>query len=339
MKIGIVGDIHWSKYSSILRSRGNKYSKRLENCIESINWAEEVTKNCDMVIYLGDFFDSESLKSEEITALSEIKWNNLQHEFLVGNHELGLNNLIFSSAHIFKMNNMEVISEPYMCVDDDEETELCFLPYMLDNTGKLEDYFDYFENHFYFDKRIIFSHNDIAGIQLGKFVSKAGFSIENIEKYCDLFINGHLHNGSKISNKIYNVGNLTGQNFSEDASIYKHNIFILDTHTLEIETIENPFAFKFFKFEDYTELNNYIFPINSVVTAKVNLSEIDKAKELLENNNIVAHRFILNNEIKNIDIDTNISLSVNHLEKFQEFILDKLGNDKLVVEEVTNIVV
>ena len=109
MKIGIVGDIHWSKYSSILRSRGKKYSKRLENCIESINWAEDTTRDCDMVVYLGDFFDNESLKSEEITALSEIKWNKLPHKFLVGNHELGLNDLSFSSAHIFDLHDKEVI--------------------------------------------------------------------------------------------------------------------------------------------------------------------------------------------------------------------------------------
>ena len=40
MKIGIVGDIHWSRYSSILRQRGDKYSVRLENCIKSINFLQ-----------------------------------------------------------------------------------------------------------------------------------------------------------------------------------------------------------------------------------------------------------------------------------------------------------
>ena len=41
MKIGVVGDVHWCAYSSILRSRGNKYSIRIENLIKSVNWAEE----------------------------------------------------------------------------------------------------------------------------------------------------------------------------------------------------------------------------------------------------------------------------------------------------------
>ena len=328
MKIGIVGDIHWSKYSSILRSRGKKYSKRLENCIDSINWAEELLGDrCDIVVYLGDFFDHESLKSEEITALSEIEWNKVPHHFLVGNHELGLNDLSFSSAHIFNLKDPQVIDHPTTWIYSN--VEVCYLPYILNNTGKLDDYFDAKT-----EKRIIFSHNDIAGIQLGKFTSTAGFSIENIEANCDLFINGHLHNGSKVSDKIYNVGNLTGQNFSEDANIYKHNIFILDTDTLEIEQIENPYAIKFYKFNSLEDLINYKFNSNSIVTAKLYNKSIKKAKEFVNNNsNIIAHRFIISqDETKNISENSDISLAVNHLEKFQEFVLDKLGNDKIVID-------
>lgn len=329
MKIGIVGDIHWSKYSSILRHRGNKYSKRLENCINSINWAEDTTRDCDMVVYLGDFFDNESLKSEEITALSEIKWNKLPHKFLVGNHELGLNDLSFSSAHIFE----QVIDHPMSWIYND--VEICYLPYMLNNTGKLDDYFDAKTT-----KRVVFSHNDIAGIQLGKFISTEGFSIENIENNCDLFINGHLHNGSKVSDKIYNVGNLTGQNFSEDAEVYKHNIFILDTNTLSIEEIENPFSLKFYKFNSFETLLNYDFPINSIVIAKLLNEEINRANEFVVNNeNIIAHRFIVTpNLMNNISSIEHTSLAVNHLDKFQEFIVDELGTDKLVIAELEEVI-
>lgn len=333
MKIGIVGDIHWSKYSSILRSRGNKYSKRLENCIDSINWAEDTTRDCDMVVYLGDFFDHESLKSEEITALSEIKWNKLPHKFLVGNHELGLNDLSFSSAHIFDLHDKEVIDHTASIVYG-SDCQVCFLPYMLNIKESIEEYFgDYLA-----EKRIIFSHNDIAGVQMGKFVSTSGFDINDIEANCDLFINGHLHNGSKVSDKIYNIGNLTGQNFSEDANIYKHNIFILDTSTLEIEQIENPYALKFYKFNSLEDLMNYQLKSNSIITAKLYNGVVDKAKDYVKDNeNIIAHRFIiLQEESRNVSTN-NVSLTINHLEKFQEFVLDKLGNDITVVEELSQI--
>lgn len=331
MKIGVIGDVHWSKYSSIIRSRGNIYSTRLENCIQSVNWAEQETSDCDLVVYLGDFFDKSDLKSEELTALTEIKWNLNRHIFIIGNHELGLNNLMFSSAHIFNIADIQVVNDLITMADN---VELCFLSYKLDNTGKIEDYIPK-SNH----KRIIFSHNDIAGIQLGKFISKTGFDINDIECNCDLFINGHLHNGSKISDKIYNIGNLTGQNFSEDAFKYQHNIFKIDTNTFNIETYENPYAFKFFKFDSLDSLLNFDFPLNSIFTAKLNSEEISVAKEHIKNNgNILTSRFIVDNNVTtDSNIESNISLSVDHLEKFQEFILNKLGNDNLVVEEISNI--
>lgn len=333
MKIGIVGDIHWSKYSSILRSRGKKYSKRLENCIDSINWAEDTTRDCDMVVYLGDFFDHESLKSEEITALSEIKWNKAPHKFLVGNHELGLHDLSYSSAHIFNLKDPQVIDHSMSWIYSD--VEICYLPYMLDMKESIEGYF----GEYIAEKRIIFSHNDIAGVQMGKFVSTSGFDINDIEANCDLFINGHLHNGSKVSDKIYNVGNLTGQNFSEDAEVYKHNIFILDTDTLEIEEIENPFSLKFYKFTSLETLLNYDFPINSIVTAKLFNEELSEAKDFVINNeNIIAHRFIVApNLMYNISSIEHTSLTVNHLDKFHEFIIDELGTDKLVIAELEEV--
>ena len=334
MKIGVVGDIHWSKYSSIVRSRGYEYSTRLENCIESINWAEDTLQGCDKIVYLGDFFDHDDLKAEELTALSKINWNNAPHYFLVGNHELGLNNLSFSSAHIFNLNHKKVIDKPTTEIINDSDCEIFYLPYMLNNTGNIEDYIiNQGSKH-----RIIFSHNDIAGIQLGKFLSKSGFSIDNIESNCDLFINGHLHNGSKISDKIYNIGNLTGQNFSEDAIIYKHCIFVIDTTTCSISQIyENPYALKFYKFESLESLLKYDFPSNSIVTAKLYNGVISKAKEFVENNqNIIAHRFIIIPEKQDTTYN-NISLTVNHLEKFQEFILDKLGNSELVLEELEEV--
>ena len=88
MKILVVGDVHWSQYSSILRKRGEKYSYRLENLIQSVNWAEQLAyeTNCELIVYLGDFFDRAEINSEEISALKEIVWASKPHYFLVGNH-------------------------------------------------------------------------------------------------------------------------------------------------------------------------------------------------------------------------------------------------------------
>ena len=101
MKICIYTDNHYAQYSSILRNRGSKYSVRLENQIESLNWVEELSAQtkCDRVVCLGDFFDKPELNAEELTALKSIKWNkDATHIFLVGNHEMGSNDLEYSST-------------------------------------------------------------------------------------------------------------------------------------------------------------------------------------------------------------------------------------------------
>ena len=328
MKIGIVGDIHFSEYSSILRNVGKKYSTRLENCIESINWAEQTTSCCSKVIYLGDFFDKSYLNAKELTALSDICWNNCDHTFLVGNHEIGINNLLFSSAHVLKNTKKFIVDKPFK--QEIENCELCYLPYILEDNRKssIKEYF----GKQVLDKRIIFSHNDILGIQLGKFISKAGFSIDDIENNCDLFINGHLHNGLNITDKIINVGNLTGQNFSEDAFIYKHRILIIDTDTLDYEIHINPYAINFYKLNSIDDISKVV---RGVVTLKVQEKDIVSVKNKLNNNsNIITSRVIIDYNTDKEKKDSKL-LSIDHLQEFRKFILKEIGDSDLVQEELS----
>lgn len=335
MKIGVVGDIHWSKYSSIVRSNLDKYSTRLQNCIDSINWAEQLTSNCDMVVYLGDFFDKPELNSMEITALNEINWNANNHFFLVGNHELGINDLSLSSSHIFnEISSGETVDKPFNLHYDDECINLGFIPYVLEsNRGSMSDYVEYIDGY----KNIVFSHNDIAGIQMGAIVSPTGFNISDIEENCDLFLNGHLHNGSKVTDKIINVGNLTGQNFSEDAKKYEHVVLILDTDTMVSDVYENPYAFNFYKLDNVSDL--YSLKNNSVVTIKVYENDFDNAKIAINSlSNVIASRVILNSSnSSSTDIGIQEKLDVNHLDKFKEFVLEKLGNSEIIKEELMEI--
>ena len=338
MKIGVIGDIHFSEYSSILRSRGEEYSTRLENCIDSINWAESIMRDndCSLIVYLGDFFDKSSLNAEELTALSDIKWEySIPHRILVGNHEMGINSLLYSSAHVFNSTGFEVIEYNKLEVWDDN-IEICYLPYVLEeNREPLESYFKPFEK----DRKIryMFSHNDIAGIQMGQFISKAGFSIEEIEDNCDLFVNGHLHNGMPITNKILNLGNLTGQNFSEDGFKYSHNVMVIDTDKEDYRIINNPFAINFYKIENKDDLNRVN---NAVVTVKAKPEEAVQLREKLESDlNIIASRLIIDysNRDNVSDVD-NVTLAINHLDEFSKFAQRELSGQvdhDLMMEELS----
>ena len=182
------------------------------------------------------------------------------------------------------------------------------------------------------------------------FVSKDGFSIEEIENNCDLYLNGHLHNGGKVTNKIINVGNLTGQNFSEDAFRYDHSVIVLDTDNLSCAVYENPYAFNFYKL-DFTDENSDIDYINTtsmkmknncVCTIKCNEDDLDYLRKRFDPNcrddviphncNIIEARFIVKSNIKEIDklYDLLINLSI--------FIIDSipqtLGFLKLYVKKI-----
>lgn len=349
MRYFIFADPHWSSYSSIVRSRGENYSTRLENLIKTINWIEleAQRQNCNAVICLGDFFDKSELNSEEITALQEIEWANMRHYMLVGNHEMGRNDLEISSAHLFTLiPNVTVIDVPYM-YNEQNNTSIMFLPYVLENNRKpLKEYFDGMEHC---ENKIIFSHNDIAGIQLGNFVSTSGFSIEEIEENCNLFINGHLHNDTEIGEKIINVGNITGQNFSEDAFAHNHKAIILDTDEKSLVPIINPHAMNFYKVDltncrptiDDKNIQDALSSLKypAVATIKINPDINFIVRDLLTTcENIIECRLITDGG-KGAEPIESISDEINldHIQKFQMYVIENIGKDELTLNELERV--
>jgi DNA repair exonuclease SbcCD nuclease subunit len=330
MKILFYADPHWSTNSSIVQSRGKKYSTRLENLIDSINWVEQqaIIYNCNTIVCLGDFFDKAQLSAEEITALQEISWADLSHVYLTGNHEMGLANLEYSTAHLFNLcPRTTVIEKPISYIIED--VELCFLPYILENNRKpLKEYFDTSNAY----RRIIASHNDISGIELGGFITKDGFSIDEIESNCSLFLNGHLHNGSKVTQKIINVGNITGQNFSENAFIYSHNIVILDTKTMQLTRVENPFAFNFYKLENIDSLQK--IKSNAVLSVKTTTENIPITRNILdENKNVLTYRLMSFNTTRDNNTINQLYFT-DPIDKFKNFVMDSFGEDPYILYEL-----
>ena len=292
-RVAICGDIHWSTYSSILRKRGRKYSQRLEGLIKSINWFEKLAKTnkCDEEIFLGDTFDRPDLSAEEMTALQDIKWNKLPKHFLVGNHESNINTLEYSSTKFFESINADVIQKP-KTINVSDHIDFTFIPYIKTEVALNVSDFIEDKNR----RNIVFAHQDLAGVQYGKFVSQTGFSVDNIKDNCEMFFDGHLHNEGKIDN-IYIVGILTGQNFNEDAFNFKHRVYILtinDDETLSLESFVNPEAFNFYKLkfekeEDLSKLD--LLGDHSVVSAISEEKLIKKVSEKIKSlRNVVESR-------------------------------------------------
>lgn len=340
MKLCIFTDNHWTQSSSIIRKRGEKYSQRLENQIRSLNWAVKTAKEncCDRILCLGDFFDKAVLNSEEMTALNELDlFNSVFYvDFLVGNHETGSNDMTCSSAHVLSLyDKTNIIDTPKSEIIGN--TELCYLPYTTNDKRKtIKEIFGGKRA----DKRIIFSHNDIAGIRYGAFLSVLGYEINDIEENCDLFLNGHLHNGEFVTDKIINLGNLTGQNFSENAFKYSHCLMILDTDTLQLEWYENPFAFNFYKIENVSEIDIDLKQIknNAVLTVKTPAHKLSEIKQLLEDcDQVIEYKIVLDNEVRDVEANRQEDLSIDHLEKFKEFVFDTIGTSDMIKEELEEV--
>ena len=349
MRIAIYGDVHWSQNSSIIRSMGNSYSSRLENLIRSLNWAEECAFNhgCSAVIILGDFFDSNVLNSIEVSALHEIKWAPIGHIFITGNHETNVSSLEYSTSDVFKLcPNAQVINKPEHYLVEGTTAEFCFLPYILERDRQSLD--TYFPPKSPNINRIIFSHNDIKDIQYGPFKSVEGFTIEEIHDNCDLMFNGHIHHCQCITDKIFHTGNLSGQNFTEDAFKFEHTMQILDTETLHYDIYENPYAYNFYKIDctfvtteqefldQFTKVKR-----NAVITLKIKDSMKDYAQAFLEANKeiIVESRLLIEHDLATITDDLNSQLieGVDHLCQFEKYVLTNIGNNEIIQEELLKV--
>lgn len=343
MKILLFGDAHCCKRSSIINKFGTKYPVRLENQIQTFSWIREqaIQNSCDMVIGLGDLFDSSQLSDVEITAAKELPFAELPTYLLVGNHEASSQDLTFSSTKVLEADNHYIVSEPCtLFIDTPEETtEICFLPYVVESERKLiAEYFPRETNC----TRIILSHNDIKGISYGPVTSVTGFEISDIENNCDLYINAHIHNGQQITDKIYNIGNITGQNFSEDAFKYKHSIVILDTKTLQLEFIENPYAYNFYKIQIDAETDLSVLDTlknQAVVSIKCESALVDKTKQKLQElqEQIIESRIIVVKKYEEAVENTELDLSVDHLARFIECCKANIECTSLLDEELSEV--
>ena len=340
MKILLFTDLHMCPRASIINKWGTKYPSRLENCIESVNWLERKAEElgCDYIINLGDFFDRPDLTSETITACNEIKWADIMHYHLVGNHDASNSSLTFNSVNCLADFSHEVITEPAVLplVDCD----ICFLPYVTECDRK--PLAEYFSNLDLNSRRVILSHNDISGVQLGPVMSKTGFSVEEIEANCDLWINGHLHNGQAITPKIINLGNFTGKDFGENALQHSHNIAILDTKDLSLTYVENPHAYNFYKLQIDSESDIYCLnqlKNNAVLSIKCEQSLVEAVKQKISTlSNVVESRLIITkNCAESAEAIEEIDLSVDHLARFIEYCKATIENSTILEEEITEV--
>ena len=238
---------------------------------------------------------------------------------------------------IFKRFEAEVISD-IKVEEINDKVDFYYIPYLTNDLREpLTNYL--VDNN---KKKVIFSHNDLAGIQYGKFKSTSGFDVDEIVNNCTLFINGHLHNNGVINNKIILVGNLTGQNFNEDALLYDHCAYILtinDNGSIELDKRVNPAALNFYKIlinnrQDLDSLD-HLKP-NAVLSITCDSNLISEVTEKLANMDIVVdyRLFVMYNK-NNITVDKQDFKVEDHLQLFIDYVKTKIESSSILNEEIS----
>lgn len=241
MILGIYSDPHVSFTSSILPTySSDKYSARLQMCIDSFRWMYEAVfykNNVELICCCGDLTDKYTLRADEITALSECLGSNYEkipEIHITGNHDM-LNTQFYSTSLLKLFNHVQIFSSPTK-IDD----TLSVIPYMKSDMITHE-MLKRLKNE------IVLSHLDIAGSHLrGDYIMDTGVDPELLRMYFNLVLNGHLHTREAVKPGVWNIGSLTSGSFS-DNNIYVPGVMTYDTITHELNTHDNPHAILFRK--------------------------------------------------------------------------------------------
>ena len=305
-----------------------------------MQWVEDLAEyvKADAVVCLGDFFDKDTLTGEELTALNEVRWASMPHNFVVGNHEISAADLSISSQHVLALGERFVVHDHPLSVQVGSK-QLCFLPYQAEEN--IKSLAEYFPEPL---PRIVFSHNNIKGVQMGHFLSDVGLDLTDVTNNSWLFFNGHIHNAGCLASHVWNVGNLTGQNFSEDAERYEHVVVVIDTETGAVTPYRNPHALNFYKIDCSNEPNipirlAQITQPNAVVSVRVREADRQQVQELLKVHiNVLEYRVTVVPEVAAVaDTRREEFSKVDYLAEFQSFIQETLGATEDVVAELKEI--
>lgn len=330
MKIGIYSDAHFSKNSSILvgKNPGSGYTRRLENLIQSFGWMYRVftERNVDLIINCGDMTSSETISSEENSALAEaLSFGGRVPEIhLLGNHEIKDAGRRFSSvdllggyAHCRIIRDVEKI---------DIGVSLVFLPYTCneDSINAIQ------ERLLEIDRpSVVFSHLGYLGEGLlngNGFIDTNGIDKDTVLLNANVrkIFNGHLHNPLEVGNYIQ-IGSLIGNGFGDSYRFAKPRILVYDTESDVLERIVNPNAILFYKMKaaSMTELRQGLMSLGNgrkCVQAVCPLSLRERVSEY-----IASHRteyqieeFRVKSEMSDNDLIPGDSVIMEHIEKISD---------------------
>lgn len=188
MLIGVYGDVHLTKNMRTLQYLWDvTASKSIHNMYNKFD-----EKSVEMVVCLGDFFDSPRLEAKHMSLvlpiLQDINSRSYPTYILLGNHEAeSEDSNILEMLGVYE--NIHPITIPQILEN------MLFLPYYAD------------PSQFDVKDRIVFTHHDIYGSALAGGKTHAFFGLDpSVFAGAKRVFNGHVHLKSRVNDLIINTG-------------------------------------------------------------------------------------------------------------------------------------
>jgi len=243
-KIGIIGDMHLREtlsYSDYISDgRVNEKKEILDFIVESF-------KDCDHIVFLGDFFNARNNSSEVNRQAVEFleKFGKKDIYMISGNHEKkGDGSTAIDFLREVKEKNWHIFTKPKYL------EQIGFLPYMQNNELEVQTSEEATEQltKGIEEGDILFTHHAISGTTFNglktELLKEVVLPKEKLEEKYKLIVAGHIHDPQQVGNTLITGSVFTNEVGEIEKFIYKINedltIEKLKTPGREIHKIENP---------------------------------------------------------------------------------------------------
>lgn len=319
-KIVISADIHFCKRESLVEDR-------YPYLVRSIEWVDGL--KADLHFDLGDMFNTSHLSAEDVSVLDTIKFKNCWH-CITGNHEQdGHNSLLryFRDIHV-------IYEKPQLKNFGGDVGWVLFIPYTKNPTPLSE----LLKKLPAGERVLVCSHCDFVGMFGTE--EGAGYNLDEIngDDRIKMWFQGHYHTRMLLRTKVQVVGNLCGQNFTQNFE--PHGVVVYDTVTNEYEFVENPHALVFGKMDTGVPDCRFIRklvendPEKRYVLAIQTDSELRPIMKEWADKYLVASRIMVSDAagagLGDEDVEEFEAVQIDHVALFKEEVAKRFG------EEVAN---